>query len=101
MYRMLAKFCKFYSQDHDLIYEQDTDPIDDFCGQHNVQEQTETLAQLKDFREAVLAGKRTVNDLDRMGLEWCPSDEFGLATWLQRLINYLEDKIANPERDKA
>jgi hypothetical protein len=101
MYRMLAEFCKFYSQDHDLLYERDTDPIDQFCEQHNVPEQQEALAQLKDFREAVLAGKRTVQDLVHMGLEYCPSDDRGLATWLQRLIDYLEGKIANPGRDET
>jgi len=30
-------------QDHDLIYKRDTDPIDDFCGQHSIQEQKEAL----------------------------------------------------------
>jgi glucose-6-phosphate isomerase len=98
MYRMLAELCGFYIQDHDLIYEQDTDPIDQFCEQHNVREQREALAQMKDFREAVLAGKRTLQDLVYMGLGWHPLGGRDLATWLQRLIDYLEAKIANSDR---
>jgi hypothetical protein len=101
MYRILAEFFGFFIQDFDLIYERDTDPIDQFCSQHTIRDQKEALVQLKDFREAVLAEKRTVQDLVRMGLEWYPSDDHGLATWLQRLIDYLEGKIANAGGDEA
>jgi hypothetical protein len=101
MYRMLAELCGFYIQDYDLIYERDTDPIDQFCDQHTVRDQKEALAQLKDFREAVLAGKRTLQDLVYMGLGWHPLGDLDLATWLQRLIDYLEGKIANSEREKT
>ena len=98
---MLAEFCGFYMQDHDLIYERDTDPIDDFCAQYNVQEQKEALAQLKDFREAVLAGKQNLQDLVSMGLGYIPGDDQNPATWLPALIDYLVGKIANSERDET
>jgi hypothetical protein len=101
MTTMLRTLCGFYSQDHDLLYERDTDPIDQFCDQHNVREQKEALGQLKDFRESVLAGKKTIRDLVNMGLEWFPSEDKDLDKWLLRLINYLEAKLANPERDTA
>ena len=101
MYRMLAEFCGFFIQDHDLIYEQDTDAIDQFCSQHNARDQQQALVQLKDFREGVLAGRRTIQDLIHIGLGWTPDGGRDLATWLQRLIDYLEGKIANSERDET
>jgi hypothetical protein len=101
MTTMLRKLCGFYIQDFDLIYERDTDPIDQFCNQHNVREQKEALGQLKDFREGVLAGKKTIRDLDKMGLGYFPSDDQDLEAWLLRVINYLGEKIANAERDRA
>jgi hypothetical protein len=100
MDEMLAELCGFYIQDYDLIYERDTDPIDQFCDQHNVREQMEALAQLIDFRGGVLAGKRTVHDLVYMGLGWYPNVGLDLATWLQRLIDCLREKIANFGRDR-
>ena len=101
MYNMLAEFCGFYMQDHDLLYERNTDPIDDFCGQHNVREQKEALAQLKDFHKAVLSGSKSIDDLLNMGLGYIPGDDPNPATWLPPLIDYLAGKIANSERDKT
>ena len=101
MKTMLEELCGFYIQDFDLIYERDTDPIDQFCDQHDIREQKEALGQLKDFRESALAGKKTVRDLVDMGLGYIPNDSQDLETWLPRMIDYLEHKIADFESDRA
>ena len=99
MHRMLVEFCGFYMQDHDLIYKRDTDPIDDFCGQHSIQEQKEALVQLKHFHKAVLSGSKSIDDLLNMGLGYIPSDDPDPAIWLPPLIEYLEGKITNSGSD--
>src|SRR5271166_6449396 len=39
MMTMLQELCKFYTQDFDMIFERDTDPIDLFCQQDPVDAQ--------------------------------------------------------------
>ena|SRR6185437_1594377 len=97
MSTMLQQLCELYTQDFDLIFQRDTDPIDLFCQQHNIQVQTELLSQLKEFYESVLSGRESVRDLINMGLEYVPGAERDPRTWLPPLIKYLEGRIAASE----
>lgn len=97
---ILQKFCQLYGQDFDLIFDQDTDPIDLFCQQHSLQAQEELLGQLKDFYEGVLPGRNSIRDLVEMGLEYVPEGDRSLRTWMPRLIKYLEEKIAISKTDR-
>lgn len=91
---ILEKFCQLYTQDFDLVFERDTDPVDLFCQQHSPQDQMLLLQQLRDFYTGVLAGRKSIRHLESLGLEWAPGDDPDSKTWLPRLIEYLEQKIA-------
>ena len=90
---MPRKLCELYMQDFDLVFQQETDPIDLFCQQHDVSDQKKLLAQMKSFYEGILSGKNSLNDLREMGLEYVPSDDLDPAVWLPPLIEHLEGKI--------
>lgn len=94
MATILEKFCELYTQDFDLVFEQDTDPVDLFCQQHSVQDQMMLLRQLRDFYEGVLVGRKSIRHLASMGLEYIPGNDRDPKVWLPPLIEYLERKIA-------
>ena len=101
MSTMLQELCQLYTQDFDLIFQRDTDPIDLFCQQHNIQAQEELLSQLKEFYEGILSGRKSIRDLINMGLEYTPGTERNPQTWLPPLIEYLDERIAISERKKT
>ena len=96
MSAMLREFCMLYVQDFDVVFVRDTDPIDLFCQQHSKRAQEELLDELRSFCGDVLAGRKSVLDLVKMGLEYMPGDEQHPETWLPQLVNYLEERIAAP-----
>jgi hypothetical protein len=96
---MLRELCELYTQDFDLVFQRDTDPVDLFCKQHNLQAQQELLGQLKEFYDGVLSGRNSIGDLVEMGLEYVPEGDRSLASWVPRLIKYLEGKITMSNGD--
>jgi hypothetical protein len=101
MNAMLKTLCELYSQDFDLIFEQDTDPIDMFCEQHSLADQEALLRQMKDFYHGVLLGKNSIRDLVGLGLEYVPEGDRSLRSWMPRLIAYLEGKLTAETRSEV
>jgi len=92
MSHLLEKLFEMYTQDFDIVWEKDTDPIDLFCLQHTAQQQTQLLSEMKDLYQDVLSGQKTLRDIINMGLEYVP-DVRSPELWLPPLIKHLEKKI--------
>lgn len=92
MYRNLRRLCGFYSQDHDLLYEKPTDPIDQFCAQNDVNVQKATLQEMVAFLKEVQSGKKSLQNLVDMGLEWVPGESNSFK-WFESAIDYLSAKL--------
>jgi len=92
MNRGLRRLCELYIQDHDLIYEKATDPIDMFCRQNGPQAQEELLREMVEFYEDTKSGKKTLQDLINMGLGWVPGD-WNTFDWFRSAIEYLRAKL--------
>jgi hypothetical protein len=88
----LEELCQHYSQDFDVIFERETDPIDLFCQQHDRGAQRELLHEMTEFYEGVLSGKKSMLDLINMGLEYVPGNRESF-TWFLSLIEHLKNKI--------
>jgi hypothetical protein len=92
MSKHLERLCQHYSQDFDLIFERETDPIDLFCQQHGLEDQRELLREMIAFYEGAVSGKSSLTDLVNMGLEYVPGDPESFA-WLRSLIEYLGENV--------
>ena len=80
-------------QDFDLVFEHVTDPVDLFCSQHDVAEQNHLVAEMKEFYEEVVQGKKSITDLYAKGLEYIPNGDESMRSWFPILIERLESRL--------
>lgn len=94
MYQKLPDLLQLYSQDFDLIFQRDTDPIDYYCAQHSAQEQGDLLTEMNEVYQEVLRGEKSISDFVSMGLEYVPGEDRSPKSWLPRLIKHLEIRLS-------
>jgi hypothetical protein len=95
MSRLIRELFEMYSQDFDLVFSRDTDPIDLFYLQHTSEESNNLLKHMKELYNDILLKKKTINDIKNMGLEYIPEGNRSPEAWLPRLIKYMEDKLSS------
>jgi len=96
MSSLLEELFIAYGQDFDLVFTNETEPIDLFCQQHVRAEQKQLISDLEQLHEDVLAGRKTLLDIRSLGLEYVPNGERDASIWLSRFIAHLRMRIDAP-----
>jgi hypothetical protein len=96
--RLLEDLFVWYVQDFDIVFERDTDPIDQFCEQHKKEEQVQLLSELRELYGEVLIGTKTWRDVRALGLEYWPAGLRNPQALLFRLLEHLEARLAGTKQ---
>ncbi len=94
MSKLLEELFQWYSQDFDLLFDEDTGPVDEFWLQHTGEEERKCLlVELKLLYSDIVSGKGTLRDIRDMGLEYQPGGTRDPKKWLPMLIEYVEERL--------
>lgn len=93
MYENLHALCIYYDEDFDDIYEAKLDPVEYWCGHHDVATRKQLLVEMEEFLKEVEVGTKNAADLSKMGMQYNQSIG-GSWDWFRDAMEYLKKKIA-------